>query len=230
MPSSTDTDLSRNPTESSPHCTQVCERLRSSRLTHRWIQEELTHASKGALGVVFLSCRNNHHTDKTRKLPRRALSLLKRPWAAQSLSAQTPSTARQTSLSATDTVSRKAGSSGFPEYCSFHCESRRVSLRRTAKSRWQEVLSALGPPDTLARRESAPRPGRWEDTQWPQVPGCWAASGRLVGLGCTQRPPRLRGGLRAGRGRRAHVLTTRTPPEVSVGPAGGRKARQPGPG
>lgn len=63
MPSSTDTDLSRKPNRifTSPH-TQVCER-RSNRLTHRWIQEP--NSRLGALGTLFLSCRNNHHTDKT---------------------------------------------------------------------------------------------------------------------------------------------------------------------
>lgn len=202
MPSSTDTDLSRKPNRifTSPH-TQVCERLRSNRLTHRWIQEPNSRF-KGALGTLFLSCRNNHHTDKTRKLPERTLSLLKRPWAAQSLSAQTPSTRDEPSLSATDTVSVKRSSSGFPEYCSFHCESRRVFPSEERLSHLLTGVSAGAPPDTLARRGPlSPPQALGGHTVAARVPGCWAASpGRLVGLGCTQRPPRLRGGLRAGRG------------------------------
>lgn len=66
-----------------------------------------------------------------------------------------------------------------------------------------------------------------------RVPGCWAASpGRLVGLGCTQRPPRLRGGLRAGRGGGLRPnYRGRAPSSQCERPSrADREARRPGPG
>lgn len=188
---------------------------------------------------MLLSCRNNHHTDKRRKLPERTLRRLKRPWTAQSLTAQKPSTQDEPLLSTTDTVSVKRSSSGFPKHCSSHCESRRVFPSEERLSHRLTGVSTGAPPDALARRGLlSPRQTLGGYTVTARVPGCWAASpGSLVALGCAQRPPACMGtsgqGGRGRRGGESSVLTTEdAPPAVGVGgPAGlTRGARRPGPG